>query len=92
MPKYSYLGTAIEIEISDELAAGFNAFQDDFVQAQKKYRETHGKSWTYTDPISLPTMNLEAYNLACDIINAHIQASPVTATEEDVTSDYLVRL
>jgi hypothetical protein len=94
---YSWCGSRLHLVLEDEVADAYNRFQDAFFEAQKKHRETHGAQW---DPVNEPLLidyedrDKEIWDKIGSIINllVEVNGGGLNIPEEEMTSDYLVKL
>lgn len=92
---YSWMGTPMHLVLDDDFAAAFNRAVDAFLNAQLDYKNLTGQQWN-GEPfvIGWTTEEMTAFNGIAEIINTiiKVQGDGIDIPEEQVTSDYLVKL
>jgi hypothetical protein len=94
---YSWYGSRIHLVLEDEVADAYNRFLKAWYDAQVKHKEVHGKQW---DPVDEPLLinyndrDKEVYDALGNIINklVELNGGGLEIPEEEMTSDYLVKL
>jgi hypothetical protein len=90
------MGTRIHLVLEDEIADAYNTAQDAFKQAQLDYKATTGSDWTGTEAmwINWTDEQQNVWNTVAGIINDMIKLNggSLDIKEEELTSDYLVKL
>ena len=93
---YSWSGTRIHLLLEDDLADAYNRAHKKFSESQIFHEETWGTKWT---PDQLLLMNWtdeedKAWHAIADVINllVKINGGSLSITEEETTSDYLIKL
>jgi hypothetical protein len=93
---YSFCGSPLHLVLEDKIAEGYNRFTDAFLAGQKKFKEENGTNWTPDQPLWLEFQpeDKEAYDKVGRIINllAEINGGAIEITEEQCTSDHLIRV
>ena len=93
---YSVYGTKIHLLLEDEFAANYNRAQDALIEAQKQFLTTTGQQWTGLEEIYVEWSKEErsAFNDFADLMNKLIELNggSIDIREEDMQSDYLVKL
>ena len=93
---YSWMGSRIHLVLEDDIAAAYNRAQDAWFAAQREHKETHGRPWDPIEPlfIHLTAAERKAYDDIGRIINllVEVNGSGLDIPEEELTSDYLVKL
>lgn len=93
---YSYLGSRLHLVLEEEIAEGFNRVTDAFFAAQLKFKEEYGIQWTPDLPLNIATSeeDLDAYHKVGRVINllAEINGDGIEISEEECTSDHLIRV
>ncbi|MET0786025.1 MAG: hypothetical protein ABWY25_04915 [Paenisporosarcina sp.] len=94
---YSWMGTRIHLVLEEEVADAYNRAQDAWYAAQRDHREYHEREWNpRTEPIVIDWSDAErnAFNDVGHIINllSKLNGGGFDIPEEEITSDYLVKL
>lgn len=95
---YSMYGSRIHLVLRDEVADAYNRALDAFLKAQDDHKERTGVQW---NPKIDPTIVIDwteeeqaAFNGMARIINVIVEVNGegLDIPEEEITSDYLVKL
>jgi hypothetical protein len=93
---YSYHGSSLHLVLEDKIAEGYNRITDAFLAAQKLFKEEYGVNWTPDIPLEMvfEQEDMDSYNKVGRIINllVEINGGGIDITEEQMTSDHLVRV
>jgi hypothetical protein len=93
---YSWMGTRIHFVLEEEVADAYNRAQDAWYAAQRDHHEYHERKWNpQTEPIAIKWSDAErnAFNDVGHIINLLGKLNGgLDIPEEEITSDYLVKL
>ena len=93
---YSWMGSQLHLVFEDDIANAYNRAQDAFIEAQREYRERTGQEWTGRESLLMNWTQEEqsAWNNVAKIVNllVDINGGSLAIMEEDITSDYLVKL
>lgn len=92
---YSWHGTRIHLVLKDDVADAYNKAQDAWYKAQTDHKDRTGTQWDPKDPlwIELSDAEKDAWNCIAHIINILAEVnSGLDIPEEEITSDYLVKL
>lgn len=85
---YSYLGCRIHLVIEDEEAEAFNRVVDAFIDAQDE-NWNHKSKTLFMD---VESKDVEIYNKLGKLFTTIIEVTGAIIPEEEITSDYLVKL
>jgi hypothetical protein len=90
------MGSRLHLVLEDDVAAAFNRMQDAWFDAQKKHKEKTGTQWDPTEPLLIDCADedTKVWNKIGSLINLliEINGGKLEITEEEMTSDYLVKL
>jgi hypothetical protein len=95
---YSYYGSRIHLVLEDDVARDYNRAVDAWYEAQSFHEKIYGRKW---DPVKEPYLRIamsdkekKAYDDIGKIINllVKINGGGLDIPEEEITSDYLVKL
>jgi hypothetical protein len=94
---YSFFGSRLHLVLADEVAEGYNRWNQAFFDAQKNHRELHGRVW---DPSNEPLLmdisdeDRKHYDDVASLINQliDINGGSLDLPEEECASDFLVKL
>ncbi len=93
---YSWMGSRLHLVLEDDVADTWNQAQDAFFAAQKRHEAVHGTKWTGDEPLEIYWSNdsAEIWNKIADLINLLIEMNggELDILEEEITSDYLIKL
>jgi len=93
---YSWCGSQLHLVLDDDLAANYNRAQSAFFEAQKLHMRKTGQQWTGVEPLFITWTEEEqaAYSNFAKLINTLIEVNggSLAITEEEMTSDYLIKL
>jgi hypothetical protein len=93
---YSWMGTPLHLVLVDDFADAYNRALDAFLKAQHDYEARYGQKWTGREDIVIDWTDEEmsAFNGIGEIINTivKVQGEGIDIPEDQVTSDYLVKL
>jgi hypothetical protein len=95
---YSWCGTRVHLILDDEVATAYNKVQDAFKDAQLKFKAEYGTPWDpTTQPLYMENVTdeeLEHRDKVAKLINLLIEVNGggLDITEEELTSEYLVKL
>lgn len=95
---YSWMGSRIHLVLEDEVAEAYNRAQDKFGEAQKRHQKIHGHEWGYKHEaleIDWEPAEQKAFNDIASVINLLVEINGeggLDIPEEEITSDYLIKL
>ncbi len=94
---YSMYGSRLHLVLEDEVADAYNRCVDAFLEAQEVHKERTGIRWNpKTEPIWINwnEEDQQIYEKIGNIINllAEVNGGGLDIPEEEITSDYLVKL
>jgi hypothetical protein len=93
---YSFMGSKLHLILEDEVAEGYNRMQDAWFAAQRKHKEVHGVQWDPLTPllIEFDDADKAAWDAIGSLINllVEVNGGGIDMPEEEMTSDYLVKL
>lgn len=93
---YAWMGSPLHLVLEDDVANAYNRFQESFFQAQLNYKQLNGVEWTPDKQLSIHCTSAEnvIWNKIGDLINllVEINGGSLDITEEQMTSDFLVKL
>jgi hypothetical protein len=93
---YSWCGSPLHLVLEDDLAEAYNRAIDGFFEAQKVHLERTGRKWQPSEPIWMnwSPEERDAYAKVGRVINLliEINGSGLDIPEEQITSDYLVKV
>lgn len=95
---YAWYGTRLHLILEDDIADAFNRATDKFAAAQKKFKDEYGIAWDPTQNHALDPQwtedELGAWNSISRYINllVEINGGALDISEEELTSEYLVKL
>lgn len=93
---YSYCGSRLHLVLEEDIAEGFNRFHDAFISAQLRHKEIHGRDWQSEEPLWMEfnEKDKHGFDEVGRIINllAEINGGGIAITEEECTSDHLIRV
>lgn len=93
---YSWMGSPLHLVLDDEFVILYNRAADKFLSAQTEFRARTGSSWNGNDPLEATWTQEEiaAFNKMADLVNFMVEfnGGSLHITEEQITSDFLVKL
>lgn len=94
---YSWYGSRIHLVLEDEIADAYNRYLKAWYEAQVRHKEVHGKKWEPdNEPLRIKCNNRdkEIYDEVNEIIHklVKVNGGGLDIPEEELTSDYLVKL
>lgn len=92
---YSWAGTRIHLVLRDDVADAYNRAMDAWTQAQVDHYNRFGTEWDPSDYLWMTLSDFEkaAWNGIARIINLLGEVNGgLDIPEEEITSDYLVKL
>lgn len=93
---YSVYGTAFHLILDDKFAEAYNRALDAFIAAQNDFHQFHEEEWDPEKPLTINTSpeDIRAFNDFARLINfmKTIDGIALDIPEEEITSDYLVKL
>lgn len=74
-PMFAWHGSPLHIPLSEENAAAYNRRLAQFFDAQKRFKEEHGRPWNEREPLMMEVDEeaTRVYNKVADIINACVE-------------------
>lgn len=93
---YSFYGSRLHLILEDDVAEAYNRAAQAFYDAQINHKERTGTKWTPDEPLLMVTNDADqkAYDDVGRVINllVEINGGGLEIYEEEMTSDYLVKL
>jgi hypothetical protein len=93
---YSVFGSPLQIILDDGIAERYNRFINEFLDAQVRYEQKHGKLWGPDKPLPMITNKRDhgAYDIVAKLMNymIGINGGNLDLPEEQCTSDFLEKL
>lgn len=93
---YSFYGSRLHLILEDDVAEGYNRNAKAFYDAQINHKERTGTKWNPLEPLWMVTNDADqkAYDDVARLMNLliEINGGSLEITEEEMTSDYLVKL
>jgi hypothetical protein len=93
---YSFMGSRLHLVLEDDVADAFNRMQDAWFDAQKNHKEKIGTEWNPAEPLLIDCAreDTDVWNKIGSLINLliEINGGSLHIPEEEMTSDYLVKL
>ena len=94
---YSWMGSPLHLILNDDFAAAYNRAQAAFFQAQKDHLARTGSPW---DPVNEQLLihwtpeESSAFDKIAVFMNSYVELNGggLNITEEQMTSDFLVKL
>lgn len=88
---YAFYGSPLHLLLEDDLATAYNRRVEQFMDAQKRYKEEHGIPWTPDHPLLMQVDEeaQNAFNKVGRVINllGEINGGGLEMPEEDMPSD-----
>jgi hypothetical protein len=93
---YSFFGSPLQLILDDGIAERYNRFIKEFLDAQFRYAEKHGKRWEPHNSLPMKTSpkDLKAYSIVGKLMNymIGINGGSMDLPEEQCVSDFLEKL
>lgn len=93
---YSWMGTRLHLILEDDFADKYNRAQKAFFEAQMTHVERTHQQWLGHETLLIPWTDEEwkAFDDMARIINllCEVNGGSLDIKQEDITSDYLVKL
>jgi len=94
---YRVFGSPLTLLLDDRLAENYNSFTTALFEAQQRVIEETGESWNpTTQSLDIDTEQecIDAFNTFGEFMNSYIKMNggSLKLSEEDVFSDYLVKI
>lgn len=93
---YSFMGSQLHLILEDDVADAYNRMQQAWFDAQENHRETHGTHWDPKTPLWIEFADEDKviWDKIGHIINllVELNGGGITMPEEEMTSDFLVKL
>lgn len=93
---YSWMGTDIHLVLEDDFANDYNRAQEAFFTAQIIHKTATGSAWNGRGPLQMnwTEKEFQAFDKVGKFINLLIDMNggSLNLTEEQMTSDFLVKL
>lgn len=93
---YSWMGSPLHLVLEEDIANGYNRFQEAFFQAQVNHKALNGSEWKPNEPLRIvfEYKDKAAWDAVGTLINLliEINGGGLDIPEEQCTSDFLVKL
>lgn len=93
---YSFYGSRLHLILEDDIAAAYNRRLEQFIDAQVRFEETHGRKWDSSEPLLMAKDDeaQRAHDEVGRLINllVEINGGGLEIPEEEMPFDGLMKL